>query len=74
MEAAFATHFQTPAGGANYAEALAIIMLVVFALVAVLAKFGYERHSVDFAPVAASGLGVTPGSAKIDRSAEAAGR
>jgi SHS family lactate transporter-like MFS transporter len=53
MEAAFATHFTTPSGGANYALALSIIMLVVFAAVAILAWFGYERHSVEFAPQAA---------------------
>jgi SHS family lactate transporter-like MFS transporter len=53
MEAAFATHFTTPSGGPNYAVALSIIMLVVFAAVAILAWFGYERHSVEFAPKAA---------------------
>ena len=54
MEAAFATHFTTPSGGANYAVALSIIMLIVFAAVAILAGFGYERHSVEFAPEAAA--------------------
>jgi MFS transporter, SHS family, lactate transporter len=54
MEAAFATHFTTPSGGANYAVALSIIMLVVFVAVALLAWFGYERHSVEFAPQAAA--------------------
>jgi SHS family lactate transporter-like MFS transporter len=54
MEAAFATQFKTPGGGANYAVALAIIMLVVFTAVAILAWFGYERHSVEFAPTTAS--------------------
>jgi SHS family lactate transporter-like MFS transporter len=54
MEAAFATHFTTPSGGANYAVALSIIMLIVFAAVAILTGFGYERHSVEFAPKAAA--------------------
>jgi SHS family lactate transporter-like MFS transporter len=54
MEAAFATHFTTPSGVANYAVALSIIMLIVFAAVAILTGFGYERHSVEFAPKAAA--------------------
>jgi MFS transporter, SHS family, lactate transporter len=54
MEAAFATRFTTPSGGANYAVALSIIMLVVFLAVALLAWFGYERHSVEFAPQSAA--------------------
>jgi SHS family lactate transporter-like MFS transporter len=54
MEAAFAAQFTTPSGGANYAVALSIIMLVVFVAVALLAWFGYERHSVEFAPQSAA--------------------
>ncbi len=54
MEAAFATRFPAASGGANYAEALAIIMLIVFAAVAILAAVGTERHSVEFAPEAAA--------------------
>jgi SHS family lactate transporter-like MFS transporter len=54
MEAAFAGHFPAPGGGANYAEALAIIMLVVFLAVAILAAVGPERRSIEFAPQAAA--------------------
>ncbi len=48
IEAAFATHFVTPAGGANYAEALAIIMVVVFAAVIVFTLLAGERRAIDF--------------------------
>jgi SHS family lactate transporter-like MFS transporter len=48
IEAAFAQNFKLPSGGANYAQALAIIMVIVFVSVAVLTAIGYERRAVDF--------------------------
>jgi SHS family lactate transporter-like MFS transporter len=50
IEAAFAAHFVLPSGGANYAQALAIIMVVVFAGVIVFTLLAGERRAVDFAP------------------------
>jgi len=49
IEAAFAAGFKLPNGGANYAQALAIIMVVVFLAVAILTAIGHERRHVDFA-------------------------
>ncbi len=54
MEAAFAGHFPLAGGGANYAEALAIIMCVVFLAVAILAAVGHERRAIEFTPQAAA--------------------
>jgi SHS family lactate transporter-like MFS transporter len=48
IEALFAQRFMLPGGGANYGEALAIIMLVVFLAVAFFTAIGRERHAVDF--------------------------
>ena len=41
--------FPLPSGEADYAKALAVIMLVVFAAVALITAVGKERHGVDFA-------------------------
>jgi SHS family lactate transporter-like MFS transporter len=50
IEAAFAKNtFPLPGGGADYAEALAVIMLVIFIAVAVITALGKERRGVDFA-------------------------
>jgi SHS family lactate transporter-like MFS transporter len=48
IEAAFATHFVLPTGGANYAEALAIIMVIVFTAVIIFTLIAGERRAVDF--------------------------
>ena len=50
LEAAIAKKgFPLPSGEADYAKALAVIMLVVFAIVAVVTAAGKERRGVDFA-------------------------
>jgi SHS family lactate transporter-like MFS transporter len=49
IEAAFAARFQLPAGGADYARALAVIALAVFLLVVVFTAIGRESKDVDFA-------------------------
>jgi SHS family lactate transporter-like MFS transporter len=49
IEAAFATHFVLPGGGANYAQALSIIMVVVFAAVIIFTLVAGERRAVEFA-------------------------
>jgi MFS transporter, SHS family, lactate transporter len=53
MEAAFALKFPLPGGGANYAQAVAIIALIALASVFVLTAVGYlvqpERRHRDFA-------------------------
>jgi SHS family lactate transporter-like MFS transporter len=48
IEAAFATHFVLPGGGDNYAEALAIIMVVVFVTVIVFTALAGERRAIEF--------------------------
>lgn len=47
MEAAFAAGFKLPGGGANYAQALAIIMLIVFLTVAFFTAIGGERRGAE---------------------------
>ncbi|MBE3556300.1 MAG: MFS transporter [Firmicutes bacterium] len=48
MEAAFAaSYFGTPGGGANYAQALAVLAIIVFVVVGLLAGFGPEARGVD---------------------------
>ncbi len=47
MEASFAQHFKMPNGGSDYASALGIVMLVVFAAVAISTALGKERHGVE---------------------------
>jgi SHS family lactate transporter-like MFS transporter len=50
IEAAFAKNtFPFPNGEADYAKALAAIMLVVFLSVAIIVGFGTERRGIDFA-------------------------
>ncbi len=50
IETTFATHtFPLPGGGADYAKALAVIMLIVFSVVALITAVGKERRGVDFA-------------------------
>jgi SHS family lactate transporter-like MFS transporter len=48
IEAGFAQQFKTPTGGANYGEASAIIMMVVFLAVAIFTGVGRERRGVEF--------------------------
>jgi SHS family lactate transporter-like MFS transporter len=48
IEAAFATHFVLPTGGANYAEALAIIVLIVFIAVIAFTLLAGERRGIEF--------------------------
>jgi SHS family lactate transporter-like MFS transporter len=48
IEAVAAQSFKVPGGGANYGEALAIIMLVVFLAVAFFTAIGRERHAIEF--------------------------
>lgn len=48
MEALFAQKFPLPGGGANYGEALSIIMLIAFLAVAFFTAIGRERHAIDF--------------------------
>jgi SHS family lactate transporter-like MFS transporter len=49
MEGAFAKNtFPLPGGEANYANAMAIIMVVVFLAVAIITALGKERRGVDF--------------------------
>jgi MFS transporter, SHS family, lactate transporter len=48
MEAAYAATMPSAAGGADYARALAIIMIAVFAAVVVLTAIGPERRGVAF--------------------------
>jgi SHS family lactate transporter-like MFS transporter len=50
IEASFAKNtFPAADGTANYGEALAVIMVVVFLVVAIVAAVGKERRGVDFA-------------------------
>jgi len=50
IETAFAKNtFPLPGGEADYAKALAIIMVVVFVAVAVITALGKERRGIDFA-------------------------
>src|SRR5271156_1212203 len=50
IEGAFAKNsFPLPHGGADYAKALAVIMLIVFVAVAVVTSLGKERRGIDFA-------------------------
>ena len=49
IEAAFATKFVLPGGGDNYAQALAIIMVVVFAAVIIFTLLAGERRAIEFA-------------------------
>jgi SHS family lactate transporter-like MFS transporter len=49
IEALFATHFVLPNGGANYAQALSIIMVIVFAAVIIFTLLAGERRGIDFA-------------------------
>lgn len=46
--AAYAATFTAPGGGADYAHALTIIMLIVFAAVFILTAIGPERRGVAF--------------------------
>ncbi len=48
MEAAYAATMPATGGGADYARALAIIMIAVFAAVIVLSAIGPERRGVVF--------------------------
>jgi MFS transporter, SHS family, lactate transporter len=48
FEASFAQRFKLPGGGANYGEAMAIIMLIAFLGVAIFTAIGEERRAVDF--------------------------
>ncbi len=48
IEAGFATHFVLPGGGDNYAQALAIIMVVVFLAVIVFTAIAGERRAIEF--------------------------
>jgi MFS transporter, SHS family, lactate transporter len=52
IEAAFATRFVLPGGGANYAEALAIIMVIVFATVIIFTLLAGERRAIEFSQAA----------------------
>jgi SHS family lactate transporter-like MFS transporter len=49
IEAAYAATIKTPAGGADYAHALMVIMIAVFIAVFVLTAIGPERRGVSFA-------------------------
>jgi SHS family lactate transporter-like MFS transporter len=50
IETGFAKNtFPLPGGEADYAKALAVIMLVIFAVVAIITSVGPERRGVDFA-------------------------
>jgi SHS family lactate transporter-like MFS transporter len=50
MEGAFAKHtFPLPDGEADYAKAMAIIMVIVFLAVAIITSLGKERRGLDFA-------------------------
>jgi SHS family lactate transporter-like MFS transporter len=50
IEGGFAKHtFPLANGDADYAKALAVIMLVVFSLVALITALGKERRGIDFA-------------------------
>ena len=50
IEGGFAKHtFGLANGDADYAKALAVIMLVVFSLVALITALGKERRGIDFA-------------------------
>ncbi len=54
LEAGFAeSHFKLPGGGADYAHAMAIIAVSVFAAVIVLALAGREARDIDFGYAAA---------------------
>ncbi len=48
IEAGFAAHFALPGGGDNYAQALAIIMIVVFLAVIIFTALAGERRAIDF--------------------------
>jgi SHS family lactate transporter-like MFS transporter len=48
IEAAFAAQFALPGGGANFAQALAIIMVIVFAAVIVFTLVASERRAIEF--------------------------
>jgi SHS family lactate transporter-like MFS transporter len=48
IEAGFATHFVLPNGGDNYAQALAIIMVVVFLAVILFTSIAGERRAIAF--------------------------
>jgi SHS family lactate transporter-like MFS transporter len=48
VEAMVAQSFKVPGGGANYGEALAIIMLLAFLSVAFFTAIGRERLAIDF--------------------------
>jgi SHS family lactate transporter-like MFS transporter len=47
IEAAFAAKFTLPGGGANYAQALSYIALIVFAAVFILTAVGRERRGIE---------------------------
>jgi SHS family lactate transporter-like MFS transporter len=50
IEGTFAKNtFPLPNGDADYAKALAVIMLVIFAIVALVTALGKERRGIDFA-------------------------
>lgn len=50
IEGAFAKHtFPLANGDADYAKALAVIMLIVFSAVAIVTALGKERRGIDFA-------------------------
>ena len=54
IEAAFAaTKFRLPGGGADYAHALAVIALIVFAAVFLLTAIGHERRGIELTSEAA---------------------
>jgi SHS family lactate transporter-like MFS transporter len=49
MQAVFAARFPLPGGGPDYARALAIVALAMFAAVGILAAVGPEAKERDFA-------------------------
>jgi SHS family lactate transporter-like MFS transporter len=58
MQAIFAARFPAPGGGADYARALAIVALAMFAAVGVLAAVGPEAKEREFdAPAGAGAAG-----------------
>jgi SHS family lactate transporter-like MFS transporter len=49
MEGAFAKNtFPLPGGEANYANAMAVIMVIVFLAVAIITAVGKERRGISF--------------------------
>jgi SHS family lactate transporter-like MFS transporter len=59
MQAIFAAKFPLPGGGADYARALAIVALAMFAAVGILAAVGPEAKEREFSPASADESGGT---------------